>query len=288
MTKTNGKKLSAKDHAVALLGSCAQIVAGDTRDRPQLEVLIRALQGFKDKTLAHVYARSIDLPDQTQRHRLFSERLEDLAFLAPKLQKYLKARGIRYLGEVYYVHFDYRSHHAVMYGEEILGALSNHLGLPRDFDPLQDGWTPPYWNDPTFRQILSAPVIEVLGDQPFERWSKQHYIGYSSPARSIHHAGHHYVGVWMQNLRQVVGVEQSRPTSAWGAGKLEHLESQLRDVPQLRAGMLVPSDWHAPEGVPEVWTRLLNDVILPAIAAWENRRQEEGAERQSRREERRG
>ena len=151
MTKNGNRrrpKLTARDRTIALLASCTDLVVRDTRDRPSLEVLIRALQAFKDGTLAHVYTRPTDPPDQATRNRLFSELFEDLAFLPPKLKKYLRVRGIRYVGEVYYVHFDRRSAAAVGYGEEIFGALQAYLGLPREINPLLDGWTPPYWHRP--------------------------------------------------------------------------------------------------------------------------------------------
>ena len=201
MTKTNGRrgKLSAKDRVSALLGNCTELVARDTRDRAQLEVLIYALQAFKDGTLAHVYARTTPLVDQTTRHRLFSEIFEDLAFLAPRLQKYLKKRGIRYVGEVYYARFDRRSAAAARYGEEILGALQTYLGLPREIDPLLDGWTPPYW-DTEFLATLSAPVIEVLGDTSsgprWARWNRSK-TGYTSEARWIHKGGHGSSAIWL-------------------------------------------------------------------------------------------
>jgi hypothetical protein len=274
MTKTNGRrrKLSAKDRAISLLGSSTQLVAHDTRDRALLEVLIRALQAFKDGTLGHVYARPSELPDQTTRHKLFGERFEDLAFLAPRLQKYLKKRGIRYVGEVYYARFDRRSAAAVRYGEEIFGAMQTYLGLPREINPLLDGWIPPYWNEPSFRATLSAPVIEVLGDKPSGRnWDPWNRRGnpYSSEARWIHRRGHHYIGTWIQHLRTAPSGEPGSPTNAWGVGQLEDLQSKLRYVSNLWAAALIPPDWQAPEGVPEVWTRLLEQEILPAIAAYE-------------------
>ena len=289
MTKNgNGRrpKLSARDRAIALLASCTDLVVRDTSDRPSLEVLIRALQAFKDGTLAHVYARPTDSPDQATRHSLFSELFEDLAFLAPKLKKYLRARGIRYVGEVYYVHFDRRSAAAVRYGEEILGALQTYLGLPREIDPLLDGWEPPYWTA-NFRATLSAPVIEVLGDEPSrDHWNRWSDVGYTSTARWIHKAGHHYMGTWLQDLRTAPSGKQGNPSNAWGVGQLEDLQGKLYYAQNLWAAALIPPDWQAPEGVPEVWTRLLEDEILPAIAAEEERRREEEAERQARRQKR--
>ncbi|KKW31736.1 MAG: hypothetical protein UY76_C0051G0001, partial [Candidatus Uhrbacteria bacterium GW2011_GWA2_52_8d] len=276
MTKTGngrGPRLSARDRTIALLASCTDLVVRDTRDRPSLEILTHALQAFKGGTLAHVYARPTDSPDQTTRHLLFSELFEDLAFLAPKLKKYLRARGIRFVGEVYYARFDRRSAAAVRYGEEILGALQTYLGLPREINPLLDGWTPPYWSEPSFPATLSAPVIEVLGDKSSRdvrnRWCE---VGYTSTARWIHKGGDHYIGTWLRDLRATPGVEQGNPTNAWGVGQLEDLQSTLSRVPNLWAAALIPPDWQAPEGVPEVWTRLLEDEILPAIEAEEERK----------------
>ena len=97
-------------------------------------------------------------------------------------------------------------------------------------------------------------------------------LNQASPANLHLIRGHHYIGTWLRNLRKNPGVEQGNPTNAWGVGQLEDLQSTLSRVPNLWAAALIPPDWQAPEGVPEVWTRLLELEILPAIAAEEERK----------------
>lgn len=268
MTKTDDRKnpnLSARNRAITLLASCTDLIVRDARERPDLEILIRALQGFKDKTLGHVFVRSSEIPDLTTRYRLFSELFQDITFLSPKIHNYLARRGIRYVGEVYYVHFDRRSKIAQQTKVELFDALQTYLGLPREFNPLQDSWVPPYWSIQNFCEALSSPVIEILGDRTDNRGWGLEAVGYNSPARRIHRDGTHYVGQWLTNLREKPEHRHGSPVNGWSVGSLEDLQIQLSHTRALWAAALIPPDWKVPEGVPEIWTRLKQDVILPTI-----------------------
>ncbi|MDG1950653.1 MAG: hypothetical protein P8J32_07615, partial [bacterium] len=275
MTRTDTRKkkcLSLKDRALALVGSTTDLIARNTRDPAQLALLIEALQAFKENRLVHVISTQTALPELTVRLRLYSELVADLRFLTPKQHKYLAQRGIRHLGELFYVHFDARSRIAIENKAEVFGALNAYLGLTQDLDPLADGWKPPYWADASFVELLYMTPLAFFGDsQPTDpRRSRDLY---HNPARRSHRASLHSVGAWLKDHRANTGRNAAKGTDGWGVGKLKDTQSLFRKHGnRLWASVLIPTTWIAPTGVPETWTRLLEDVIQPAVAELERRK----------------
>lgn len=269
--RTNKCRLPLKDRALALIGSTTDLIARDTRHPAQLALLVKALQAFKDNQLAHVIRKQTKLPDLTVRLRLYSELLVDLHFLTPKQQKYLAQRGIRYLGELFYASFDGRSRLAIQYKAELFGALNAYLGLTEDLDPLADGWEPPYWSDDAFVELLNMTPLAFFGDSSPEAPRRERDL-YHNDARRAHRADLHSVGVWLKDHRANIGPQAAKGTDGWGVGKLKDTQSLFRQHgSRLWASVLIPPTWIAPAGVPETWTRLLEDVIQPAAAELERR-----------------
>ncbi|NQV90424.1 hypothetical protein HQ487_03390 [Candidatus Uhrbacteria bacterium] len=79
------------------------------------------------------------------------------------------------------------------------------------------------------------------------------------------------MGIYLENLRGATSNTAGSPVNGWSVGKLKDLQGKLNQSRRLWAAVLVPPYWQAPEGVPEVWTRLHEDEILPAIKAEEDR-----------------
>jgi len=276
----DGQKLKAISRISALAGTSVDLVARNARTKTDIDVLLRAMQAFKEGKLAAVVQKSKNaLTDQDLLSAL-SLPTEDLP-IAPEEKKYLGKRGVRYLGELYYVIFDPRSRFAKERGERIFTALAANLHVPKKLDPLAIGWTPPYWNHARFMATLDKSVLSCFGRYNLNntgrfgtRWGGSGGVEprHETLARRIHATGIHYMGSYLQDNRGLA-VPGDR-TNAWSVGKLIHAHSVLQTTKTgLWAAALVPPSWKSPESTPADWQEE-EEIMRAEQETWERERQE--------------
>ncbi|MEN9558131.1 MAG: hypothetical protein RL141_500 [Candidatus Parcubacteria bacterium] len=153
-------------------------------------------------------------------------------------QRYLNERGVRFLGEIFYIKFQ-------MWGkfadrpQRIFAALAQHYGFVQGADPLKQGWEPPYWTDPEFLQALNVPVMEMLS-KGIGRSESYRFCD----AESYHEKGIHYTGGYLRQERRYLKT----------CTDLQRHEQVLRsNEAKIWAMALVPPTWRPPTEVPECW-----------------------------------
>jgi hypothetical protein len=180
-------------------------------------------------------------------------------------QKYLRMRGIKYVGEIFYIFFDRKSKPSVQTGERIMGVVERQLGLPSDLDPIAAGWTPVYW-DERFFALLNTPILELRPTWPIEDWdafahenrNARRYWGKqiqfrqrpSWPvetrgiARSCHYSGINFVG----QIRESMCRNEHCPAGKSSAGNLNDMRVRLTEIGStLWAGAVHPPDHVYPD-----------------------------------------
>lgn len=172
--------------------------------------------------------------------------------------KYLRDRGVRYVGEVFLLNFGVKAAVKSM-GEGIVDHLRSTFRIPEILD-VRASWTPPYWDD-AFRMTLRRPIDEIVVDtKPAANFTYRGDLWYRpTRLRTLHFRGIHYAGQFLGRDYRV--------------GTLRKLHKQIRGGSGLRAAMMLPPDLELPADAPDVWTAQLESL-----------REEHEAERRRRRE----
>lgn len=145
------------------------------RSLAQTDILVRAMQLFKDGTLGRVESRAcaeITNPDQIR--SVLSLDLASAGF-SERACRYLKKRGIRYVGETYRLSLDRRAEICREVEETVVGVL----GLPNELNLGAVGWNPPYWSDQNFLNAMSLPLSSAVRDNV----STTHFDNYGQGRR---------------------------------------------------------------------------------------------------------
>lgn len=264
-------KLKYLNRLNGLAFSAYDLISRDTRSEHEIETLLDAMQAFKLGKLRGVVRPIADDSTREEMFKVFSMRVEYARF-AEETKKYLRRRGVRYIGEIFYITFDARSPHSVKISEALFSEMRNNFGLERHLSPLDMGWTPPYW-DEQFSIDLDRPVLEIFGSYQVSLSVavKRGVYHRDVPsrrtfARREHSVGFHYLG---QLLR---GISGRTP------GVLEEQERILRAVnAPVWAAALVPKDWKAPEDVPAVWLEEQKKIKQETIE-WQARKERDRQE----------
>ena len=134
---TSRQKLDLVQRIGALGLNAQTLIVNDKRSGSDVETLLRALQAFKENRLGGI---------------IFSERTFNLASLAAcsievvslpfekEDQKWMRLRGVRYVGEIYYVHFDAKSSYSVARGKRVLSFLEGRFDSRRQTDVGKDNF----------------------------------------------------------------------------------------------------------------------------------------------------
>lgn len=180
----------------------------------------RALKGALENTLVGVSVKEREKMSPDKMLELFSLPWSATAFV--RRSQYLAERGIRFVGEWYYVKTRKNSP-----ADDIGEFLQSALDLPVECDPLALGWRPPYWDDASFKELLDQPLNTVHNNKGYEVWW-------------YYSRGFRYVGEFLARRREANedGKLQLSP------GALQQHQESLADT-QLWAGMLLPPKWEA-------------------------------------------
>ena len=293
---TSRQKLDLVQRIGALGLNAQTLIVNDKRSGSDVETLLRALQAFKENRLGGI---------------IFSERTFNLASLAAcsievvslpfekEDQKWMRLRGVRYVGEIYYVHFDAKSSYSVARGKRVLSFLEGRFSLPMNMDPLALGWKPPYWNSMT-KADLSRLILNEMPTPPEPNWDEvselingpwyrrqgfKHRPMYRGIARLLHQRGAHFI----VDIFLTTYPSQNCPANKRSSGMLKSLMSDLRACGStMWAGALVPpmprapweSRWKDELAAIEEETAAFSAAIEARKAAEKVRREEEEARRE--------
>ncbi len=241
--------------AINDLASRAQtLILDGKRSWEDAKPLIDALQAFKDNRLGGVVRTAMILTPNTL-NEICSLEITAISFDAKDL-KWLKARGIRYIGEIFYVHFDKRSKYSIERGKRVFGLIEDRFRIQRNTDPLRSGWTPSYWTDEAFLNELDVCLLErsptppepnwgqVIGDTR-RWWNKRHEMWPASrgPARLMHSV------TGARTVGEIIGkekVSQYCPNGKRSSTMLKAIKKNLDTFrSNLWAGAQIPSTWEA-------------------------------------------
>lgn len=275
------KKLKLLQRLEALYASACDLIFRDTRNETEIDVLLDSLQAFKHGKLRRVIVSEMDDAQRRDVLDTFSVYLEDTLSLSAESKDYLRRRGVRYIGEIYYVVFDARSPRSVAIGKSIFRELKAIYGLKRNLDPLAMGWIPPYWSTAVgtyeqYKAALDTPVLVAFGT--YDSVTTEGYSGYRRGghparlglARRLHARGIHFLGQYLERGRKP---ESARSGSAWMPGQLEDKQRVLTATrAPVWAAALIPSTWKAPEEVPGIWIEE-QQKIERETAEWQSRKE---------------
>jgi hypothetical protein len=264
-----------------------------TRTPEEVALLFLAFQAFRENRLGGVVWTLQGKPTPEELNRACNMRVGQLA-LEDKDQKYLRQRGIKYVGELFYIFFDPKSRASVETGQRILGVFERQLGLPHDMDPLAEGWIPCYWGE-TFDRLINTLILELAPTPKIENWdafvqlhSKTYFRrAHRGIGRRYHRQGINHVG----QLLAVYGCTPGCPANSISAGKLIELRATFRELGStIWAGAKIPLGYtFADCRTHPIWiaeeSAIENEQpLLEAAMAQHDARKE--AEREKRRQER--
>ncbi|MFH1315715.1 MAG: DNA-directed RNA polymerase subunit alpha C-terminal domain-containing protein [Candidatus Uhrbacteria bacterium] len=287
---TDRQKLKTLKRFRALTNTAEELIHNSARTPAEVNTLLKALQAFKERRLGAIFFRSEQRLDGEKLLEVLSLPIESTP-LPTEDQRYLASRGIKFLGELYYVVFDRRSRPSRERGQKIFKELVRCMNVPTKLDPLSIGWQPPYWSDPLFQVALNQPVIDCFAEYSPGRTRSfalhRSQLANIPPrsatlARKLHQQNIHYLAQYLEYLRQPA-VGPGSPGNAWGTGQLEDRRKLLLAVKSsLWAAALVPSDWQAPEEVPASWL-VEQTKMLAEQEIWETKKNQEDKLRRQRR-----
>jgi hypothetical protein len=274
-------KLKYLNRLIALTKSAYELISEDKRTERDTKILLDALQAFKLGQLRGVMRPVMDGSTREDILNAFSTSVED-ADLTDETAKYLLRRGVRFIGEAFYIIFDARSPTSVESGKAIFRELRDVYGLNRSMDPLTLDWHPPYWNA-HLGDALYLPVLKVFGeydsvaagDHAF-RYRHRGDPAYKGLARRLHLRGIHYLGQYIQEGREP---KSARSGSAWMPGQLEDKQKILTatNAPLWAAALLPPGWWKSPES-PIIWDEE-QKKIEQETTEWQAQKERERQER---------
>lgn len=284
------KKFKALNRLSGLTRSAEELIYKDAREGGEVDLLLGAMQAFKEGKLVGIWcAPKSHQPKNVA--SVFDLEICNIALLEDDKQMLMK-RGVRHLGELFYIWFDPRSAIANERGERIMSFVSRMFNLALGTDPLMLGWKPCYWGDPSFMAALNVLILERFPTPPAPDWER--YVamtryerdreGLSTPeyrgiARSKHRFGKHFVGeIISSHDKRVPGNKEHCPAGRRGVGDLDSIARDLRGVgSHLWAAARIPSDWTAPDWQGELWQKETVTIAEEerAIEAIVARREEE-------------
>lgn len=255
---TNKEKLQALNRLSALIRSAEDIIQKGTRSPGDVLLFLEALQAFKERRLASIVRVSHGSLSTDDIFLRCGIEVRDVPF-SPEDQRYLKKRGLRYVGEIFSMWSDPRSSFAVETGERIRGVLFDRLGLSKDLDPLALGWKPFYWSDATYTDELAVLILKRYPTSPkvlnWDQSVKNSYYRcrlelHRGAARRLHRRGIHFMGELF--IRE--GNDHC-PFGKRATGSLEGLQKELQSLgSRLWAGFLPPPHLTFPDWQGDLWS----------------------------------
>jgi|GEM_PF-3195818 hypothetical protein len=265
------------DHA----SNARKLIIKGRRSPDEVGLLFLAHQAFRANRLGGIVWTVKDRPTAEELNAACNLEIEQLG-LESKDKKYLRQRGIKYVGEVFCIFFDPKSRPSVETGQRILGVIERQLGISPDTDPLAEGWVPCYWGE-QFSRMLNTPLLELFPTPPVHDWDEYTYktrywhrggrsqkrilvqqpVDARGTGREWANEGVHFVG----QLRRLVCDNEHCPQGKFSAGNLNRLRMQLREIGNgLRAGAVHPPDHTYPDlDVLEIWRAELARIKLEKL-----------------------
>lgn len=262
------QKLQFLNHLSALGRSAEELIHGGMRDVEEVGTLFEALEAFKNGKLAAIVCRyrqkSVD-----DLSAICEVELATLPFIKNDLLV-LKKRGVRYLGELYYMFFDPHSPNAVAGKERIMRIIATRFNVPWEMDPLALGWIPSYWSDPAFLAELNVLILDRRPTPPapdFEAYcalsvhERDQYIDSDfnrGMARWFHQKEINFAG---EILTHRHSPNQRCPHGMHQASILETVYGRLESIgSRLWASAIVPPNWSAPDWKEGPWQNELESI----------------------------
>jgi hypothetical protein len=247
------QKLRALGKLRAHNRNIGDLIQKGRRSPDETRLLFGAMAAFKDGKLAGVVRKQKKLTPA------YLNQVCDLPIEQARLQasdlRYLQKRGIRYVGEVFYIFIDPRSGKGVQLGTRILKALEDQFGLPSGIDPITLGWQPCYWDDAHMKAI-NALILELCPTCPVTDWdlfAENTYRGNNNlmvarwerslelrrdPARLYHTIDVHFAG----QIVRTASLNSNAPTNKQSPNDLLRIQKSLKEVgSMLWAGIQIPS-----------------------------------------------
>ena len=275
-------KLKYLNRLIALTKSAYELISEDKRTEQDTEVLLDALQAFKLNQLRGVVRPLAAESTGEDLFKAFSMTVEETPF-TEETKKYLLRRGVRYIGEIFYIVFDQRKQSSRLTCADIFRQLGSIYGLKRRMDPFAMYWKPPYWDD-QFMSALDFPVLEVFGaydisaseaiDSRDDLHRHRDMPSRCTLARRLHGQGIHFLGQYLTYRRKNVTTG-----GAWLSGRLESMQKILNAVnAPVWAAALVPAVWWAQKSlqeVPAVWLEEQAKIEQEKVEGQTQREQEQ-------------
>jgi hypothetical protein len=273
------QKLKSLNRLSGLTRTAEELIHKNTRKGEEVDLLLEAMQAFKEGKLAGIWCA----PKSHQPKNVvsvFDLEIRNIA-LPEDDKRMLMKRGVRHLGELFYVWFDPRSAIANERGERIMAFVSRTFNIPIGADPVKLGWKPCYWGDLSFMTELNMLVLERCPTPPAPDWDRYVQLGSyrrgregidvfnrRGVARRIHSWGKvHFVGELLAFYdKYVPGPKSHCPPGKRGMGDLDSIARDLRDVhSHLWAAARIPTDWVAPDWQGELWQKELAEIGREAM-----------------------
>ena len=228
------------------------LVLEGKRTPEEISVLNKALQLFREGKLTLTTIKA-PIKKTTQVQSILSIRIEDLS-ISDSLKKYLKKRGIFYVGELFLINNDIKAHARA---DEVKELILNSLGLPLSLN-VHELWIPPYWSDEEFQDALSRPINELIDNRPLPQKDLKKYVipgrfitdthGVFLISRKVHY-GNQYIN-WVK-----YNVESGRHDldGNWSITELQKAQSLLLPNSGLHAAALPAPNWILPTKKPDAW-----------------------------------
>lgn len=236
----------------SLIRKSSRLIKDGKREDRDVTALLVALEEFTTGKKVTLFAR-YSLPIQA-----VGLHEEDMEFL--------QNSGVRFVGEAsYMIGFD------SSYKKQ---RLQQALGLPKDADPIAEGWHPPYWDDERFTALLNTPCVDYFGERvpknrsPDDRWIEGSFVKSRTAARRSHYEGVHYMAQYLRDYR---ARHRWSGKDKWRAHDMSRLQRCLRndaggDI--LWPMAFIPKDWKPSRLIPDAWRRE-EEKIAEEIAHFE-------------------
>jgi len=248
---TEKQKRAALRRLTQLSTGAYVLIDSGKRSPEQVDALLEALQAFKEDQLAG----SVRSQPNANVEKIIAACNLEVANVAldKRTKRMLREKGIRYVGEVYYVELaSTRQYKLSERWSAMLEVFKDELGIPRDCDPLLLGWNPVYWEDELFLGALTVTLLELYPTRPMDwEWVKSArcdpfaYLRNRTPARYRHfNDGIGFVGQFLIRPREVMDL--------WW---IDCCQKELeRDEITLWAGALLPFTFTFPDySETELW-----------------------------------
>lgn len=219
-----------------------ELIRDDKRSREEINILLDALQAFREKRLAAIVTNMRPRYDTPEAINAFCEaRIADSG-MPEQVVVELHKSGFVLQGELFQCQW-YR--HTYATDITVLNFLAKN-GFPQGYRPFPEDWTPSYFTDPAFHTVLNASAVSTfrIREVPVSSVDQVPEMRPLAPETSLCIGGFStdFVGQALQRA----GYQGSHPD-------YRQLQALIGSHPLLHAGMIVPIDWTAPDKHSPEW-----------------------------------